>query len=63
METHNSNLTPRCGIHGGGKPVNIMGAGLSGLAAATILAKAGVEVHVHDIEKNQALGLMGIFKR
>ena len=30
-------------------PVNIMGAGLSGLAAATILAKAGVEDHVHDI--------------
>ena len=34
---------------GGSEPVHIMGAGLSGLAAATILAKAGKEVHVHDI--------------
>ena len=30
-------------------PIHIMGAGLSGLAAATTLAKAGVEVHVHDV--------------
>ena len=30
-------------------PIKIMGAGLSGLAAATILAKGGREVHVHDI--------------
>ena len=29
--------------------IHIMGAGLSGLAAATILAQAGRDVHVHDI--------------
>ena len=32
-------------------PIHIMGAGLSGLAAATSLAKAGIEVHVHDVRK------------
>ena len=32
--------------------VTIMGAGLSGLAAATLLARAGREVHVHDIRND-----------
>ena len=32
--------------------IDILGAGLSGLAAATILAKAGKEVHVHEIRKD-----------
>ena len=34
---------------GATEPIHIMGAGLSGLAAATILAKAGKDVHVHDV--------------
>ena len=43
-------------------PVNIMGAGLSGLAAATILAKAGVEVHVHDIREESGARFDGDFQ-
>ena len=44
------------------KPVHIMGAGLSGLAAATILAKAGREVHVHDIRDDSGARFDGDFQ-
>jgi len=43
-------------------PVKIMGAGLSGLAAATILARAGVEVHVHDIREDSGKRFDGDFQ-
>ena len=43
-------------------PVNIMGAGLSGLAAATILAKAGLEVNVHDIREDSGARFDGDFQ-
>ena len=39
-----------------------MGAGLSGLAAATILAKAGVEVNVHDIREDSGARFDGDFQ-
>tara|TARA_B100001113_G_scaffold195591_1_gene160414 strand:+ start:68 stop:703 length:636 start_codon:yes stop_codon:yes gene_type:complete len=42
--------------------VDILGAGLSGLAAATILAKAGKEVHVHEIRKNSGARFDGDFQ-
>ena len=44
------------------KPVHIMGAGLSGLAAATILAKPGREVHVHDIRADSGARFDGDFQ-
>tara|TARA_B110001452_G_scaffold93357_1_gene77021 strand:+ start:20275 stop:21528 length:1254 start_codon:yes stop_codon:yes gene_type:complete len=44
------------------KPVLIMGAGLSGLAAAIILAKAGREVHVHDIRDDSGARFDGDFQ-
>ena len=44
------------------EPVHIMGAGLSGLAAATILAKAGREVHVHDIRADSGARFDGDFQ-
>ena len=43
-------------------PVHIMGAGLSGLAAATTLAKAGIEVHVHDIREDSGARVDGDFQ-
>jgi len=43
-------------------PVQIMGAGLSGLAAATILARAGREVHVHDIRNDSGERFDGDFQ-
>ena len=43
-------------------PVHIMGAGLSGLAAATTLAKAGIEVHVHDIREDSGARFDGDFQ-
>ena len=42
-------------------PVHIMGAGLSGLAAALVLAKAGKEVHVHDIRADSGARFDGDF--
>ena len=39
-----------------------MGAGLSGLAAATTLAKAGLEVHVHDIREDSGKRFDGDFQ-
>jgi len=43
-------------------PVHIMGAGLSGLAAAIVLAKAGKEVHVHDIRADSGARFDGDFQ-
>ncbi len=46
-----------------GKPViQIMGAGLSGLASATLLARAGREVHVHDIRDDSGARFDGDFQ-
>ena len=45
-----------------GKPIHIMGAGLSGLAAAIVLAKAGREVHVHDIRDDSGARFDGDFQ-
>jgi flavin-dependent dehydrogenase len=46
----------------GDDPVQIMGAGLSGLAAAIILAKAGREVHVHDVREDSGSRFDGDFQ-
>ena len=43
-------------------PVHILGAGLSGLAAATYLAKAGREVHVHEIRSDSGARFDGDFQ-
>lgn len=43
-------------------PIHIMGAGLSGLAAATTLAKAGLEVHVHDVREDSGKRFDGDFQ-
>ncbi len=43
-------------------PIHVMGAGLSGLAASIILAKAGKEVHVHDIRKDSGARFDGDFQ-
>ena len=43
-------------------PVHIMGAGLSGLAAATTLASAGIEVHVHDVRQDSGQRFDGDFQ-
>jgi len=45
-----------------GERVDILGAGLSGLAAATILAKAGREVHVHEVRKDSGARFDGDFQ-
>ena len=44
------------------EPVHILGAGLSGLAAATYLAKAGREVHVHEIRSDSGARFDGDFQ-
>ncbi len=49
-------------IMAGDEPIQVMGAGLSGLAAATILAKAGKEVHVHDIRSDSGARFDGDFQ-
>jgi len=43
-------------------PIHILGAGLSGLAAATILANAGKEVHVYDVRKDSGARFDGDFQ-
>ncbi|MBT4070453.1 MAG: NAD(P)-binding protein, partial [Euryarchaeota archaeon] len=43
-------------------PIHIMGAGLSGLASATLLARAGREVHVHDIRADSGSRFDGDFQ-
>ena len=47
---------------GATEPIHIMGAGLSGLAAATILAKAGKDVHVHDVRADSGARFDGDFQ-
>ena len=42
----------------GEEAVHILGAGLSGLAAATYLAKAGKEVHVYEIRSDSNVFLV-----
>ncbi len=42
--------------------IHILGAGLSGLAAATILARAGREVHVHEIREDSGARFDGDFQ-
>lgn len=42
--------------------IHIMGAGLSGLAAATLLARAGKEVHVHDVRADSGARFDGDFQ-
>ena len=44
------------------KPIQVMGAGLSGLAASIVLAKAGREVHVHDIREDSGARFDGDFQ-
>ncbi len=44
------------------EPIHILGAGLSGLSAATILAKAGREVHVYEIRKDSGARFDGDFQ-
>lgn len=44
------------------EPIHILGAGLSGLSAATILAKAGREVHVHELRKDSGARFDGDFQ-
>jgi|TARA_B110000914_G_C15519056_1_gene475675 flavin-dependent dehydrogenase len=46
----------------GDNSLHILGAGLSGLAAATILANAGKEVHVYDIRKDSGSRFDGDFQ-
>jgi flavin-dependent dehydrogenase len=44
------------------QPIHVMGAGLSGLAAATILAKAGREVHVYEMRADSGARFDGDFQ-
>ena len=44
------------------KPIVIMGAGLSGLAASIILAKGGRKVIIHDIRENSGARFDGDFQ-
>ncbi len=43
-------------------PVTVAGAGLSGLAAAILLSRAGKEVHVHDIRGDSGARFDGDFQ-
>ena len=42
--------------------IDILGAGLSGLSAATILARGGYDVHVHEIRKDSGARFDGDFQ-
>jgi len=44
------------------RDVHILGAGLSGLAAATILAKSGIKVHVHEVRGDSGARFDGDFQ-
>jgi len=44
------------------EPVHILGAGLSGLSAAIVLAKSGREVHVYEIRKDSGARFDGDFQ-
>src|SRR5947209_17380384 len=41
------------------KPIHVLGAGLSGLAAAIVLTRAGREVHVHELRADSGRGPPG----
>ena len=45
-----------------GEEIHILGAGLSGLAAATLLARSGREVHVHELRKDSGARFDGDFQ-
>tara|TARA_B100000214_G_scaffold366970_1_gene336563 strand:+ start:529 stop:1752 length:1224 start_codon:yes stop_codon:yes gene_type:complete len=45
-----------------GEEIHILGAGLSGLAAATLLARSGKEVHVHELRKDSGARFDGDFQ-
>ena len=47
------------GAHG---PIQILGGGLSGLSAAIVLAKAGREVHVHEVRADSGARFAGDFQ-
>ena len=63
---HDASVTARWGNMADGagatEPIHIMGAGLSGLAAATILAKAGKDVHVHEVRADSGARFDGDFQ-
>ena len=44
------------------KPIHILGGGISGLAAATVLAAAGREVHVHEMRQDSGARFDGDFQ-
>ena len=44
------------------EPVHILGAGLSGLSAAIVLARAGREVHVHELRADSGARFAGDFQ-
>lgn len=44
------------------KPIHILGAGLSGLSAAIVLARSGCEVHVHEIRADSGARFDGDFQ-
>jgi flavin-dependent dehydrogenase len=43
-------------------PIHVLGAGLSGLAAAILLARAGREVHVHELRADSGARFAGDFQ-
>jgi len=43
-------------------PIHILGAGLSGLSAAILLARAGREVHVHELRADSGVRFAGDFE-
>jgi len=44
------------------KPVHVLGAGLSGLSAAIVLARAGRKVHVHELRADSGTRFAGDFQ-
>ena len=42
--------------------VDILGAGLSGLSSAIVLAKSGKEVHVHEVRQDSGARFDGDFQ-
>ena len=45
-----------------GDEIHVLGAGLSGLSAAIILARSGREVHVHEIREDSGARFDGDFQ-
>ena len=50
------------GYHGTGRPHPYHGRGFVWLGAATTLAKAGIEVHVHDVREDSGQRFDGDFQ-